>query len=56
MLKRISFSIPDDPNCGDVSKVISKMLRKKFPTELLGNILFGIEEELGEGENGGIEE
>jgi hypothetical protein len=44
MTKRYSFSVPDNPSCGDISKGVIRMLEKNFDEGTLSNITYFIEE------------
>ena len=45
MSKKITFTIPDDPNVGDMSKAIIKMMKKHIPADLIGTVTYFIDAE-----------
>ena len=48
MSKTITFTVPDEATCGDVSKSIVKMLIKNYEEGALGNIMFFVDKALQE--------
>jgi len=45
MSKKITFTIPDDPNVGDMSKAIIKMMKKNIPSDVIGTVTYFIDAE-----------